>query len=271
MAAVLLEDVNEEFDESSLESGEELQQLDGESETPVEDIVEEEEVEVEEDELPEQYRGKSVSDIVRMHQEAEKLVGRQGTEVGELRKLVDDYVKPAQKDTSVQEEDVEIDFFDNPQEAVNRAISSNPALKEVQTLTQDLKKQKIGAQLATNHPDYMETINNEDFANWVKGSKFRMELYQRADGNFDYESADELLTTWKERTQAVAQTKVEAKEDVKAQRKAASTGTSRGTSETSSRKIYRRSDIMNLMRNDPDRYLELSDEILKAYAEKRVR
>ena len=31
------------------------------------------------------------------------------------------------------------------------------------------------------------------------------------------------------------------------------------------------SDIINLMRNDPNRYLELSDEITKAYAEKRVR
>ena len=31
----------------------------------------------EEEEIPEKYQGKSVTDIVRMHQEAEKLLGRQ--------------------------------------------------------------------------------------------------------------------------------------------------------------------------------------------------
>jgi hypothetical protein len=36
-----------------------------------------------EEEIPEKYQGKSVTDIVRMHQEAEKLLGRQSSEVGE--------------------------------------------------------------------------------------------------------------------------------------------------------------------------------------------
>jgi len=272
MAAQFIEDVSE-FDDNSLEDGEELQQLDEQEteEAPVEDIAEEVEVEEpEEDEMPEKYKGKTVSEIVHMHQEAEKLVGRQSTEVGELRRLVDDYVKPTAPPSNAEPEE-DIDFFENPQEAVNNAVSNNPALKEVQALTQDLKKQKIDAQLTANHPDYMATINDQGFADWVKGSKFRLELYQRADSNLDYEAADELLSTWKERTQAVTQAKTVAEKDVKVQRKAASTGTSRGTSETSSRKVYRRSDIMNLMRNDPERYLELSDEILKAYSEKRVR
>ena len=53
-------------------------------------------IEVEEDEeedLPEKYRGKSLKDIVFMHQEAEKALGRKGSEVGELRKVVDEYIK----------------------------------------------------------------------------------------------------------------------------------------------------------------------------------
>ncbi len=36
---------------------------------------------------------KSLKDIVSMHQEAEKLIGRQGSEVGELRRVVDDFIK----------------------------------------------------------------------------------------------------------------------------------------------------------------------------------
>jgi len=40
-------------------------------------------------ELPEKYRDKSLDDIVKMHQEAEKLIGKQAQEVGEVRKLAD--------------------------------------------------------------------------------------------------------------------------------------------------------------------------------------
>ena len=46
-----------------------------------------------EEELPDKYKGKSTAEIVRMHQEAEKLLGRQSSEVGELRKVVDDYIQ----------------------------------------------------------------------------------------------------------------------------------------------------------------------------------
>jgi hypothetical protein len=44
-------------------------------------------------ELPEKYRDKSLDDIVRMHQEAEKLIGKQAQEVGEVRKLADELIK----------------------------------------------------------------------------------------------------------------------------------------------------------------------------------
>ena len=88
MAAQFIEDEVTEFTADSLEEGEELQQFDEEqTEAPVEDIAEETPVEVEEEEVPDKYKGKTVSEIVHMHQEAEKLVGRQSTEVGELRRL----------------------------------------------------------------------------------------------------------------------------------------------------------------------------------------
>ena len=37
-----------------------------------------------EEELPEKYKGKSAKEIAEMHQQAEKLIGKQGSEVGEL-------------------------------------------------------------------------------------------------------------------------------------------------------------------------------------------
>jgi len=46
-----------------------------------------------EPEIPDKYQGKSAQELVQMHQEAEKLLGRQSSEVGELRKVVDNYIQ----------------------------------------------------------------------------------------------------------------------------------------------------------------------------------
>ena len=46
--------------------------------------------------IPEKYRGKSLDEVVKMHQEAEKLIGKQAQEVGEVRKLADELIKQNQ-------------------------------------------------------------------------------------------------------------------------------------------------------------------------------
>ena len=51
------------------------------------------EVEEKKAELPDKYRAKSLEEVVRMHQEAEKLIGKQAQEVGEVRKLADELLK----------------------------------------------------------------------------------------------------------------------------------------------------------------------------------
>ena len=61
--------------------------------------------------IPDKYQGKAIQDIVQMHQEAEKLLGRQSSEVGELRKIVDDFVKSQIQATSPPKNEAEeIDF-----------------------------------------------------------------------------------------------------------------------------------------------------------------
>ena len=67
-----------------------------------------------------------------MHQEAEKLLGKQSSEVGELRGVVDDYIQTqlAQQQAPVQQqEEDDTDFFVDPQAAVNRAIENHPKIQ----------------------------------------------------------------------------------------------------------------------------------------------
>lgn len=70
-----------------------------------------EEAQQQEDDLPEKYRGKSAKEIALMHLEAEKLIGKQGSEVGELRKIVDDFIKTQSAKETKQEEELDDDSF----------------------------------------------------------------------------------------------------------------------------------------------------------------
>jgi hypothetical protein len=236
---------------------------------------EEEQPQEPEFELPEKYQGKSVEELVQMHQELEKFSGKQSTEVGELRKLVDDHIQTQlsiqQAPQQQQQEDDEVDFFVDPQNAVNRAIDNHPKIKEAEAYTQQAKQQATLAQLKSNHPDMESILQDPKFAEWIKGSKVRTNLFIQADQSYDYDSAHELFSLWKERTQAVQQTAQAEKAARKSTLKSASTGNARGTAEGSRKKIYRRADLIKLMQTDPDRYMALQPEIMAAYAEKRVK
>ena len=223
--------------------------------------------------VPEKYQNKSVEELVQMHQEAEKLVGKQSSEVGELRKVVDDYIVNQQTQLSQQQtESVEdIDFFSEPDKAVSNAIENHPSVREAKQVAQEYRKTTALSQLQSKHPEMNTILQDEKFLEWIKGSNVRTKLLKQADQQFDVEAADELFSNWKERQQMIGTTADAEKSQRKQQIKSASTGSSSGSGEKASRKIYRRADIINLMRTDPNRYQALSEEILKAYAEGRVK
>ena len=233
-----------------------------------------EQPQVEEPSLPEKYQGKSLEEVVQMHQEAEKLLGRQSSEVGELRKVVDDYIatqtQPPAPQQHVEPED-DIDYFTDPQAAVNRAIENHPKIREAEQYSTQYKKQASLAMLQSKHPDMQEILGDPKFAEWIKASKIRTQLFVAADQQYDADSADELFSLWKERKTVAQQTAEVEKQARKQTLKAANTGNARGSAEGSRKKVYRRADIIKLMKNDPDRYQALSDEIMTAYAEGRVK
>ena len=240
--------------------------------------------ESQEPDVPEKYRGKSVQDLVQMHQELERFSGKQSAEVGEtrrevneLRELVDGYIQTElsnkQAPQSQQEDDNkdDVDFFVDPQSAVNRAIDNHPKIKEAEAYTQQYRQQAALSQLKSSHPDMESILKDAKFAEWIKGSKVRTQLFVQADQQYDYDAANELFSLWKEKNQVVKQTAQAEKVARQSAVKSASTGNARGAVEGSRKKVYRRADIIKLMKTDPERYTALSDELLKAYAEGRVR
>jgi hypothetical protein len=232
------------------------------------------ELEIEEakiSELPEKYRAKSLEEVVRMHQEAERLIGKQAQEVGEVRKLADELLKQnlSSKQQQTQDEP-EVDFFENPQKAVQSTIDRHPDVVAARQAGQDFKRMQIQQKLAQDHPDYSQVVNDSEFQNWVKSSPVRLGLYAKADGEFDYDSANELLSTYKE-LRGVKAKQASTADSASRTKSMKATQVDVGGSGESSKRVYRRADLIRLKMTDPARYESLNDEILTAYAEGRVK
>jgi hypothetical protein len=223
-------------------------------------------------ELPEKYRDKSLDDIVRMHQEAEKLIGKQAQEVGEVRKLADELIKQnlGSRQQQTRQEEPEVDFFENPQKAVQRTVDSHPDIIAARQATLEMKRAQIQQRLAQEHPDFGDIAKDQDFANWVKSSPVRIKIFEQADAGYDYDSANELLSTYKQ-LRGVKNKQVSDAGEASRKQTLRAVGVDTGGSGESSKKVYRRADLIRLKMQDPNRYEALSDEIMVAYQEGRVR
>jgi hypothetical protein len=271
------EDYNEETQFDELETPVEQEQP---QETRYEDYAEQNEPDNNQgslEDIPDKYQGKDVKDIVAMHQNAEKLLGKQSQEVGELRKVVDDFIRAQtvtqqqqQAPAPVEEDFDDLDFFENPKEAISKMLENHPSVKQSREATARLAQQETVAKLKSQHPDFQNIVADKGFIEWVGKSKVRTQLLRNADA-FDYDSADELFSLWKERQSMVKQATTQETTARKQAVKSASTGNARGSGERPSRKVYRRADIVELMAKDPQRYQALAGEIRQAYAEGRVK
>ena len=226
------------------------------------------------DELPEKYRGKTAAQIAKMHEEAEKLIGRQANEVGELRKFTDEILRQQISTKPTQQEEVsEVDFWSDPDTYLNKKLETHPDILAARQMQLSNKMNQTAAMLQKNHPDFQQIASSQDFQDWVANSKVRTELYVRADKDFDYDSADELLSSYKAikgvRQETANQQVKDLADNRQKQLKAASVDAGGGN--VTSPKFFRREDLRRLYQTDRERYNAMWPEIEAAYNEKRVR
>lgn len=259
--------IQEEIEFDNLVEQEEEQQVEAKAEEPAQE---------QKPEIPEKYQGKSVEDIIKMHQESEKLIGRQAKEVGEVRRLADELLKRQLDEKKAvepqQEEDLNEKYLEDPVGAVNAAVDNHPAIAEARQQALSLKQQQVTQRLNQEFSNFNEVTQDPKFFEWIKASPVRTKLFTEAHTQYDYDSAAELISTWntinpKETSspELVAESKKEKQQNLKA----ATVDT--GSPAPSSRKTYRRADLINLRLRDPARYEAMHDEILAAYAEGRVK
>ena len=124
------------------------------TEQVAEEQVEAAQEEPSEEVLPERYRNKDIKDIIQMHQEAEKLIGKQGNEVGELRRIVDEFIKSQTVSKQQAPQEDEVDFFSDPDKYVQAAIEKHPKVQQAEQLAAQMKKAEALASLKSAHPDF---------------------------------------------------------------------------------------------------------------------
>jgi len=225
--------------------------------------------EPQEDDIPEKFRGKPLKDVIQMYQEAEKALGRHGQENGDLKKTISELQKTVdalilQQGQSPKEPDEEIDYFTDPDKAIEKKLSSNPDLKELKTELQQLKAQAQAQQLMSKHPDANQIAHSPEFLEWVQQESGRRILLEAAQAG-NPAAADSILTDFKKYQKP--------KEDNrKTETKRAQTGATTAAASQGSRKIYNRHDVIELMKKDHRKYMALMQgDLGRAYREGRVR
>lgn len=259
-------------DNTITDSTEELQSL--------QEVVEENSTtEVEEPSIPSKFANKSTEEIIDSYTNLEKELGRKAQEVGELRKLSDSFLQAEvarknnpQDNTPLETKDNDdVDFFDDPNKAVNKMIENHPRFQEFQQFQAQQAQAGAKTQLEQTHPDFTDVVQDKAFQEWVQDSPIRMQMFQAAD-SYNFDAANELLSNWKDRSMIskTQEVKQAAETNRKDALKAASTESRSSSGSNAGGKTYRRADLIRLKMEDPSRYESLEDDIFAAYADGRV-
>lgn len=229
-------------------------------------------------EIPSKFAGKSTEEIIDSYTNLEKELGRKAQEVGELRKLSDSFLQAEvsrqqnpQDNTPLETKDNDVDFFDDPNKAVNDMIENHPKFQEFQQFQAQQAQAGAEARLKQTHPDFTEVVQDKSFQEWVQDSPIRMQMFQAADA-YNFDAANELLTNWKDRSMISKTQEVKEKAEVE-RKEALKAGTAESRTSSGSGKggkTFRRADLIRLKMENPNRYESLQDEIYAAYAEGRV-
>jgi DNA-binding transcriptional MerR regulator len=245
--------------------------------TPIEDTAVEAEPT---SEIPEKYAGKSIEDIIEMHENATKKVTQQGQELSEQRKLMQEILETQRQSLQQQtqepvEETVSFEdtFYENPEKAIASLINNNEDIKRAREVSAQASRDAALSKLESTYPDYKQIVGSTPFLDWVGQSPVRKSLLQNAHTNWDFDAASELISTWKQVSMVnkTNEVKEEQKKSIEKALKQSTTEKRTTGDSVGGKRIYRRADLQRMQMYEPDRYASLQDEIYKAYQEGRVK
>lgn len=227
------------------------------------------------------FEGKSTEEILDSYNNLQSAYGRMANDLGTQRKLTDQLLD-LKRDNDLQSNAAPVyskvdpaQLLNDPTQALDQYLSEREA--KIRS-TYDDRLSQMEAKLQADkfmakHPDFMETGQSDDFRNWAVATPVRSKAASLA-AQGDWDAADALLQEYKveAKKSKAPSTDSLAKEGIDAARKVSlESAASEGS--TSSGKIYRRADLIELKLRKPNVYGDpgFQAEILKAYSEGRVK
>jgi hypothetical protein len=233
--------------------------------------------------IPEKYRGKSVEDIIAMHQAVEQKLSRLGNEVGELRRFRETQELELRKTREPQKKEVNVDvLLDNPEEAVETVIGQSSKIRKLEEQLEQLGTQDAKRQFEQSFPNYQQDLQNEQFLEWAMKNPVRRALAQAAD-RYDFTAANELWSLWQERQELVGQQEQQKKQQqaaIKEKKLRDGTLESGTGNSTETKKVFSRREIREIktraLQGDPKAQDIVNDpqwqaQTMAAYFDKRAR
>lgn len=243
------------------------------------------------DEVPEKFRNKTAAEIAKEYKKLESERGRMANELGQLRRTVDELLevtikgdKPRTKTKAAEPEEDPVTndrLLADPDKEIKKAAKKavKDEIDETQKRLTALEYDREVKAFEARFPTYKETMENEQFQEWIKKSQKRQKLATEAiQGSFS--SAHELFEFWEE-IQAEREaakpkaTETPAKADkvddaATARPGAKGAAAAKAAQATSNKPVFKREDIRRMFNKNRSEYNRRFDEIQEAYREGRV-
>ena len=159
-------------------------------------------------EMPERFRDKKPEEIAQSYIELEKAYSKQGNDLGNMRKTMDEYIQTALEssdqsnasdEATAKPADID-DLYDDAEGTIAR-VAEKAVGSRVEALEQELAQARLQNRvnaLNERHGDIQAIAGTEEFREWIMGSPYRQRIAAQAD-QFDMDAAEELFGLWEER------------------------------------------------------------------------
>lgn len=232
------------------------------------------------------FDGKSLEDVLRSYAELQELNSKQGNDLGEMRKTVDQLlalqsqVKEPEKAPELEQapEITVDDIYVDPGKAVEKVVDykskqTAERIKKLEEKLQHAELEKAVNALTAKYKNWQSDIKTDEFQSWVKSSPYRIRQFQAAD-QYDFDAANDLLDAWYERQSEAAKLKKNIERESQFRD---ATLESSSPESVEGVKTYSRSELLEKRvaaksgDRTAQRWLQMNNaEITKAYAEGRI-
>lgn len=172
--------------------------------------------------IPDRFKGKDITDVIKSYEELEQLQGRTAQELGETKKTVDQLLElqTLQSNGPTEETATPLsaeDLYEDPDSAVRRVVKEETS-SEVKELREELNQLRIErkfAELDKKFPEWQTRSNSPEFLEWAKESPYRVRMAQAA-ASGDFDAAEDILGMYYESN---AQEQASAEEEQRQERR----------------------------------------------------